>query len=124
MSVTINTAMHSVAYSQLPPQTDNTAQRDAAKVTDQRQVETTSAGNTTVTLSDHAAMVQPTDYRDLAASKMVNEKSALEESSVNVRDTAPRVYASQLQNASNYTQAQLTDTATSTGNEAVQNSLR
>ncbi|MDY0137187.1 MAG: hypothetical protein RBS36_08465 [Thiomicrospira sp.] len=124
MSVTINTAMHSVAYSQLPSQTDNTAQRDAAKVTDQRQVETTSGGNTTVTLSDRAAMVQPTDYRDLAASKMVNEKSALEESSVNVRDSAPRVYASQLQNASNYTQAQLTDTASSATNEAVQNVLR
>lgn len=125
MSVTLNTAMHSVAYSQLPPQTDNNAQKEAAKVSDQGQVQSTSGGNTTVSLSDRAAMTQVTDYRDLAASKMVNEKNALEENNVNANDQAnPRVYATQLQNANNYTQAQLTDTASNVSNDAVQAVLR
>lgn len=126
MSVTLNTAMHSVAYSQLPPQTDNNAQKEAAKVSDQGQVQSTSGGNTTVSLSDRAAMTQVTDYRDLAASKMVNEKNALEENNINANDqTNPRVYASQLQNANNYTQAQLTDTASgNASNDAVQAVLR
>lgn len=126
MSVTLNTAMHSVAYSQLPPQTDNNAQKEAAKVSDQGQVQSTSGGNTTVSLSDRAAMTQVTDYRDLAASKMVNEKNALEENNINANDQDnPRVYASQLQNANNYTQAQLTDTASgNASNDAVQAVLR
>ncbi|KUJ73017.1 hypothetical protein AVO41_00020 [Thiomicrospira sp. WB1] len=91
------------------------------KVTDRQGTANSSAGNTTVTLSDQsqANAVQQVDYRDLAASQTVNANTPVEDTNVNANQTTSgTTYASNLAAQANYNaqQAQSAQSAPESNN--------
>lgn len=87
---------------------DNTAKEP--KVTEKSTAVSSSAGNSTVTLSDKN-QTQQTDYLNLAKDRRVNEKdSAGTESSEKGETTNGLTYASNLQSQANYNALNTTNT--------------
>jgi len=74
----------------------------APKVTDKTTSESSSAQNTTVTLSDQTK-AQSVDYQDLAKSQTVNAKASVEEAPIESNETTNTVTnTAKLQAESNY----------------------
>lgn len=76
------------------------------KVTDKTSAETSSANNTTVTLSDQSK-TQAVDYRDLAKSQTVNNMQSVEDAPIDANQATNNLSsASDLQLRANYMASQ------------------
>lgn len=99
----INPAMPSVIQSYMPPQQTLAMKED--KMTDKTNVASTSAGNSTVSLSSGAPS-RAVDYLNLSANQTVKSNASLENKAIERNETnqAELTYASNLQMRSNYFQ--------------------
>lgn len=102
---TINPAMSSAIQSYAPQQAPLASKDD--KISDKTTGSTSSAGNTTVTLSS-AAQVQPADYMSLASNQTVKQAESTENQSIERNQTTDSdlTYSSNLQLRANYYQNQ------------------
>lgn len=99
------------------------ANNNANQNNDRSVGQTSNSGNTTVTLSDQsqANAVQNADYRDLAASQMVNPTASVEDTGINANETTSgSTYASNLASQANYNAQQ----AQNSVNEQTQNTTQ
>lgn len=94
-------------YMQASGFADNTAKDP--KVTDKTSPETSSADNTTVTLSEQSQQVQ-NDYADLANVQTVNGNTSVEDAPVESNQTTEETtYSASLEARANYYQSQETE---------------
>ncbi len=83
------------------------AQQDLGRTAPQ----TSSAGNTTVTLSSQSSAVKA-DYSDIVMSQTVNSRNSVESANINANEfTSGTTYTSSLQSQANYFSAHLTESS-------------